>query len=123
MKDQLVRFETAKIVKEKGFDEKCFFNYDEIENVCDTDETSMDFNNSELPYKWGNYNFICSAPTQSLVQRWLREVHNIFIYCLMMSEGNVHWTNNMACREDKYYISYEESLEQGLLEGLKLIKT
>ena len=57
MTDTLVSFAAAILAKEKGFNEPCSHRY----NVGATSEL-----NDLL------------APTQSLLQRWLREKHNIF---------------------------------------------
>ena len=59
------------------------------------------------------------APTQSLLQKWLRETHNIFIsinvnYCYKI------YNNDELYEESFYYNNYEEALEQGLQEALKL---
>lgn len=129
MTDTLVSFETAKLAKEKGFPitEKGFY----IEGVFINRGFSKDF------HKWyKDDSLIQSAPTQSLLQRWLREEHNIHI------GGEVRW-NNFENEEIIYEfwikdmrevkpskriftepscLSYEGALEKGLQEGLKLIK-
>ena len=62
-------FETAKLLKEKGFDESCIAVYEEevlrINTLCD-------YHNSELS------SYIC-APTHQMAMKWLREVYNIDI--------------------------------------------
>ena len=72
MQEQLVLYETAKLAKEKGFDWKVSLHYESNGNRF-IDKVECNFNNVEL---------ICSAPTQSLLQKWLREVHNIHIEVL-----------------------------------------
>jgi hypothetical protein len=107
MKEELITFETAKLAKEKGFDLNGHTN-DEV------------------------------SPTQSLLQKWLREVHKINVEsnylpnipgyrCLF-----VPMTDKISMEEkyklfSKYYgrnthDSYEEALEEGLQEALKLIE-
>ena len=69
-----------------------------------------------------------SAPTQSLLQKWLREEHNIFAYCLPC-EHNKGWYWQITifpedCITDfelEKNKSYEQALEDGLFEALKLI--
>jgi len=62
-----------------------------------------------------------------LLQKWLREEYDIFIYCspigsINNNEQDIKWRNNISIRENNYYTTYEEALEKGLQEGLKLIK-
>jgi len=71
-----------------------------------------------------------SRPTQSLLAKWLREVHNIIVTPLPTKTKwffNIQWggveTNYEDFDSDEYYSTYEEALEIGLQEGLKLIKT
>lgn len=67
-----------------------------------------------------------AAPNQSLLQKWLREVHEIHITITSISQESwqCHITRIGEClgknyTEDLY--TYEEALEEGLLEALKLI--
>ena len=90
MTDELVKFETAILAKEKGFDEKCFSYYakqfnDSFKNengqifncvVKDDDGDVIGFSNRRNAKGQPH---IVIAPTQSLLQRWLREKHNIDI--------------------------------------------
>lgn len=71
--EDYVSFETAKLLKEKGFDEIClrtYFNdgimsriFTENEEIC---------NRNLLPS-------IVSAPTLQMAMKWLREVHKLHI--------------------------------------------
>ena len=65
-----------------------------------------------------------NRPTQSLLQRWLREVHSINV--LIKQGYGWEWYitkhNGIATKlHDGTYNFYEEALEAGLLEALKLI--
>ena len=76
--EDYVSFETAKLLKEKGFDEPCIWAYDPYavsfsKNYCEP-------KNSEL----NEYEY--SKPTLQRVMKWLREVHHIFI--------DVDWNDN-----------------------------
>lgn len=72
---------------------------------------------------------IIEAPTQSLLQKWLREKHNIHIG-VYYNKNSCVW--DVECWhvddvEPFYYgniefNTYEEALENGLQEALKLIK-
>ena len=67
--EDYVSFETAKLLKEKGFDAKCSTYYisdDEIAGI----PIARDFNNNGI---------FLSAPTLQMACKWLREVHNIII--------------------------------------------
>lgn len=140
MKDELVTFETAKLAKEKGFESKCNGYYYHIE-----DEHNL-ITNSLLCAK--NYNDpvitterYSSAPTQSLLQRWLREEHNIsvdittdaftndtdntYVYQCVVWEGVIDkeiMLSKINLSHEFYEDTYEQALETGLFEALKLIK-
>jgi hypothetical protein len=67
--EDYVSFETAKLLKEKRFNEWCnsyFISDNEIALISNR----RDFN---------NHGVYLSAPTQQMTMKWLREVHNIFI--------------------------------------------
>lgn len=140
MQEKLVEFNTAVLAKEKGFDEYCFsfydlkgiINHNYSENGSSTDvefrvdlEDLLDNFNRGIPNTY-------SAPTQSLLAKWLREVHNIFVYVeptslgdnapfIKDSWGKVYhdpWKNN----NKGISYEYEDAIEFALLEALKLIK-
>lgn len=73
MKDELITFETAKLAKEKGFNNGSGYGYG-ISRKPEIPHYGNVFKNSD-----SNNSVNFEAPTQSLLQRWLREVHNIFI--------------------------------------------
>lgn len=99
MEEQLIEFETADIA------EKIFTEYDWVRN---------------------------GLPTQSLLQKWLREEHKIFInietdvadlkedrWIHMVDINNkVRYIPNEVCGVNS---TYEEALEKGLIEALKLV--
>ena len=69
--------------------------------------------------------YLC--PSQSLLQKWIREVHSIDID---ISRGGVRDDWHVGIRKFGYnynrlitiYKSYEEALEEGLYQALTLIK-
>jgi hypothetical protein len=111
MREQSVQIDVAKLAKEKGFDWSC--NYGINENLKILTSGKGEYVNA---YDGFNFNhrysnevdnvFPLSIPTQSLLAKWLRDVHKINIYCTPVSTIPG---------------SYEEALEAGLLHGLKLI--
>jgi len=127
MIDELISFETAKLAKEKGFDEKVYREYDKSGYLrCTSKSADVVLGPYDELLKSTEY----PAPTQSLLQKWLREEHKLQIainYC-----GDTYPT--VEEDYDAYYPSvrnfingnivetYEEALEQGLQEALKLIK-
>jgi len=69
--EEYVSFETAKLLKEKGFDEFCHAYYE------DKDNPNINLHSSKA-INWNKTEFI-SKPTQQMAMRWLREVYNICI--------------------------------------------
>lgn len=74
-----------------------------------------------------------NVPTQSLLQKWLREIHFIFIKVDLNPNDDTYsfygdykpngvWTYIESDIENTGYKSYEDALEAGLLVGLKLIE-
>jgi hypothetical protein len=131
MEDKLIDFQTAVLAKEKGFDEEVLHFYKNAPSnhttLIHVLEVDTHIKNEET---W-------SAPTQSLLQAWLREKYNIQIAIIPFADSS--WDENS---DRKYYYvvnpkmfygfinkdesvgfkTYEEALEQGLLAALKLIK-
>ena len=71
IKEEYVSFETAKLLKEKGFDEPCVWAYDP--NCASFAKNYLIPKNSEL----NEYEY--SKPTLQMAMCWLREKHNICI--------------------------------------------
>lgn len=71
IQEAYVSYETAKLLKEKGFDESCRWAYDP--NSSSFAKNFSEPKNSEL----SEYEY--SKPTQAMAMRWLREIHNINI--------------------------------------------
>jgi len=69
--EDYVSFETAKLLKEKGFDEKTIYHY----TTGDTLQHNIAYNQ----YKNSEMGNACSAPTIQMAMKWLREVHGLFI--------------------------------------------
>jgi hypothetical protein len=129
MKEQLIEFKTAKLAKEKQFYDKNVYGevrlsqpnyYDNLGVIHDIREA---FDPKDYDLK-----DCFNAPTQSLLQRWLREVHNIDVYVQPVRfTGYIeigYYTYSVMGEipiKNYRYNSWEESLEVGLLEGLKLI--
>lgn len=74
--EDYVSYETAKLLKEKGFDAECDYLYVDGELVR-THGFACNWNNGETLFT--DYKNECSAPTLQMTLKWLREAHNIFI--------------------------------------------
>jgi len=128
MTEELITFETAKLAKEKGFDTSYEF-YDLKGNIEPWGMVGGYDKCHEAQY---------CAPTQSLLQRWLREEHSIHVMCLI--NGFIGKNKKIAysytlCKDDRMheysnlnfinnnvkFSIYEEALEEGLYQALKLI--
>ncbi len=141
MEDQLITFETAKLAKERGFNISCrakihcshyhFIVDNIIPNNLRTDAKEMfapikDWNSKQVTTR-GNLDLYTSLPTQSLLQKWLRETHKIYVYCTpkpitrISGKQSIKWANNISIRKNKMSTTYETALEIGLQEALKLI--
>ena len=83
--EEYCSFGTAKLLKEKGFDEPCYMSYHETnkdyEIGHDAGHTNSMF--EEFYKKDGVMNY--SAPTLQMAMRWLREVHNLYLQIMLDS--------------------------------------
>lgn len=155
MEDKLIEYSTAKLAKEKQFQEYTSYFYTKENGLCsiDTDGEILNIYNDDLTFKdsiwdcngdfWYNeiedeegiyaqtYEPIkYPAPTQSLLQKWLREKYKIILiigyqyeydstpysYWIYKEEQSLpinQWVDDLE--------TYEEALEKGLQEALKLI--
>lgn len=128
MQEQLVSFETANLAREKGFDEDCTYVFNtELIRVCYVNELYLEARNSD---KKGT-----TIPTQTLLQDWLREKHNIhieilidrttypkFCYKIFKYKHFGDWKQLNEWPEGFLYSKPEECLENALREALKFIE-
>ena len=145
MEDIRITFETAKLAKEKGFKEKVIYYYhlhDNLRNPILINEIDILLKNYKTPYEvrrdWNTIstefgyveNF--SAPTQSLLAKWLREEHNIYVspresYAFdgtldfVCTVNGVFVNHNFKDKPINRFENFEEAYEIGLQEALKLI--
>ena len=105
MEDTLITFETAKLAKEKG---------------CNLENCTC-----------GGYpDCICydKIISQSLLQKWLREKYDIDVIINTYRNQNQKYykyfiseKSKNVVKSEEYYNIYEDALEVGLQEALKLI--
>lgn len=116
MKDEFVTLETAEMLKDKSFP-----------------QTDFKINISTLHQCY----LYLSIPTQSIAQRWLREIKGVYVWVepvigkrwkVSFCDFNVptedsDWMENEINKGNGYpvYDTYEKALETGILEALKLI--
>lgn len=127
MEEQVVKLETAKLAKEIGFDELCRLTYTQAGFV---NGHPRNFGrNSETYYP----SFSCMCPTQSFLQRWLREKYSIHITPKPFWDSELEQIvfdceiidiqdNFNEYSMETVYDTYETALEEGLIEALNKIK-
>ncbi len=124
LEDVYVSFDTAKLAKEKGFNlqlTSCYFyDWEYFKQKLSTSAILKNHNADDESY---------SAPTQSILQRWLRNKYNIQVYVYSHTLRNEKWgdyvvyVNNEALNDarDEEFQTYEEAMEFGLAKALKKI--
>lgn len=129
MEEKLVSFETAKLAKEKGFNINVLYYCIEPNKIKFTSNPKngegYDFNFKD------SFDASLSFPTQSLLQRWLRDKHRIVAvvapFILGVDVNNIfydyaiYYNTSDTILEHHQFNSYEEALETALQEALKLI--
>lgn len=118
-KEDFVSLEVAKLLKEKGFNEPCNSAYDKKGNIG-TNTTLINWNKE--------YDWAVSRPTLYEAAKWLRDKHAIHISIEWDVDG---FCSSITIRDEDglfvessyhiYYKSYEEALNAGILEALKMI--
>lgn len=109
MEEQLITWETAKLAKEKGFNIKCNYHYDRKELIFNHNIRNSQFEDDE-----------CSATTQSLLQKWIRERHKIIVSVDITERGEYFISVTGLGMYGKFK-TWEQALEEGLYDALKLI--
>lgn len=126
-KEIVVSFETAKLAQEKGF------AYDE--DICDMVYLEPDgklYGTLSTPHNLNKKEVRYQAPTQSLLRKWLRDIHEL--HPVIIPTVHIAWTYKMINTGNEEievppyegvhaydYGTYEEALEAALQEALKLI--
>jgi len=89
--EDYVSYNTAKLLKEKGFNWSTYRAYFETNR-----EHELSFDVGHTNSQWDEFNkedgiFNCSAPTLQMAMKWLREVHNLDIIAPPQFD-NSKWT-------------------------------
>lgn len=117
MKEAYVKYETAQLLKEKGFRGDCIAYYN------DDGKRYISLNAELHPLP---------CPTQAVACRWLREEHGIMItpdrdkivnvapepfydyWCTIRHNGNEYWVSSLDLPDAQHYTEYEDVVEAAL---------
>jgi hypothetical protein len=125
MKEQLVSFKTAVLAKEKGFNIRCTHMFDRHQEIQTTPSlkhiTTVDNIIKEL--KTPSQIF---APTQSLLQMWIWEIHKFWVQSTPIFTANECIGISVTISSWKFpvitvdYVGFDvyDGLEKGLFEAL-----
>lgn len=128
MEEQLINFQTAKLAKEKEFG----YDFGGTHYVHGFySEDGISYKETEIQQEDACRDDYYLRPTQSLLQKYLREIYQIDItihrsfsmtksyhYCIIVNNDYENELPQGCIRNRKY----EEALEDGLQEALKLNK-
>lgn len=125
IQEDYVSFEVAKLLKEKGFDGQTVRAYNLKKKLCKCQCNPGETINSTP-------NYLIAAPTFQMACKWLREIHNLFIFPFPQRNTNKFWTEifqlsnnqeweNLYCESIHLqdYSTYEEAVEAALKYTLK----
>ena len=130
MEEQLISNKTSKLAYKKRFNEDAC-NYCIVLDKTQNKELKLFYDATSKIHD--NFTILGLLPTQSLLQKWLREKHNIDIsihrsfsmnksyhYCILI-DNNYDEGNELqqVCAPNR---TYEEALEDALIKSLNLIK-
>ena len=132
MRDDVILFETAKLARDKGFKIPCDGRYywDHKWQLSLMGAVKCT-NNSDLKDRYASY----CAPTQSLIQKWLRDEHRIYVTVSSIEDGETILFDYSIKQKAQIFVfseiqlklqefkTYEEALETGIIKALNLIKS
>lgn len=126
--EDYVSFETAKLLKEKGYNGPSVF-YDEEDAYRWNSENFIEVPNPNyepsIPFDTETFREYLPHVTLAMAMKWLREVHNLEIYPYhdMFQENNKWWygiekftkgCSNCQYEEKSIYSTYEEACEAAI---------
>jgi hypothetical protein len=144
-KDQLVSVETAKLVESKEYVHISNHYYAEFTKdvtiMNSKDEEIILYKKGEIKpldsntiHAYSSYcNVLCGCYTQTAIQKWLRDVHDLHIVVgheilmkwfhliTIIAKKDKDYDINWCSKKNDKFLTYEEALEDGLQEALKLI--
>ena len=107
--EDYISFETAKLLKERGFDERCvcYYNTESLNKYGHPvfDSIDMPLSNSDL--EQSDRDYVCySAPTLQMTMKWLRKVHNL--HCSVDYDYVLGWYCQITSLKETVEYDYEE---------------
>ena len=110
---EIVSFEIAKKLKEKGFNNECYAYYEPLNHCLNISKVFKTNTIAE------NYNCI-TAPTISQVLKWLREKNDIMIFPVY-SKNTSKWYCSIINADslESYNLPLNDSYELAALTGIK----
>ena len=119
IEESFVSFDTAKMLKEAGFDVPCISQYSERKSIW----------NVGYPYNFNQDEFGYSRSTQALAARWLCEYKMIEVsvaYC-RHKKSWYYQVGYLDCKDEDVifgydYASRQYAMEAGLQKAINLIK-
>jgi hypothetical protein len=92
--EDYVSFETAKLLKEKGFSAFVHYYYDKYGELLYTIITKQNMDS-------GSTYIIC--PTLQMTMKWLREVHNIYVEVSINEKLQFGWSIHRSVNNSLYF--------------------
>lgn len=117
--EDYVSFEVAKLLKEKGFNERLLTFYTTDEAKKEGYFELMAFTDDKIDNNHSDYCYL--APTLQMAMKWLREVHNIDIFPWKIGKGiyscaifNSNTGQDLSSNKDFPSEKYEETVEAAI---------
>jgi len=135
MKDKIISLEIAESAYKKGFSDKhcrhCYRNYYAEKYFEGVPEEERGY--TLQVYHRGIYNGenpLYLAPTQRSLQMWLIDEYNFVVYIVPIEnddenieyESHIYMPGAVVLGNYEKFYTYEDALEKGLLETLKLLE-
>lgn len=115
IQEDYISFDTAKLLKEKGFNEATYHDYD------------------EKGRRWFEEVLVChnsqggiACPTLQMAMKWLRDIHGLFIHIDVIREASCWLADIQDIKEDVNIYPVEEDFpnyEQACEAGIKYCLT
>jgi hypothetical protein len=114
--EDYVSYNTAKLLKEKGFDEACRAYYYEDDGKLKLMESYSAYAVKNMS---NSYFFVNGAPTLQMAMKWLREAHNIdmWVECHNSNKRYKGYIHSEQRGDEALF--YEDSYEQACEAAIK----
>ena len=97
--EDYISYETAKLLKEKGFDEFCYYYYMENGRLKLTN--------------WDKEHNFCPSPTVQMVVKWLREKHNLAIATYLTRGGWRSGVSRIKFNGEGFIVDIIDGIDDG----------